>query len=413
MNKNAGKQENADIIIAGGGAAGLCLAALLGRAGLKVALIEKRDFGGMDKAPQGGRTIALMNASLNIIKAAGAWEGCAEDSAPLECMRIIDNSAPDSPDIPVDFDACDIGLAHYGYNVPALSLSRALLASVRAMPCVQLYSPAVLTDYEAGPCGVTAMLEDGRKLHAPLIVGADGAESHVRTLAGIGCKRVNYGQSALTFLINHSLPHGNTSTEFHKPGGPLALVPLPGHKSAVVWVEAAAEAEKLLSLPETGLLDVLDKKTQSLLGGMTLETRPESWPLRSVRAEKLTAPRAALIAEAAHVMSPITAQGLNLSLRDVAALAETIMDARRTGLDTGSAAILTRYERRRQADIKTRVFGVHTLNTLVRSDIAPVKRLRRRTLGIIDALSPLKTAAMRQGLAPAADLGRLARGEVL
>ena len=222
-----------------------------------------------------------------------------------------------------------------------------------------------------------------------------------------------YDQSAITCLINHSRSHSNTSTEFHRENGPMALVPLPGNQSSVVWVEKTETAQDLIKLKKQDFEQTLQDKTQDILGGITLEVGPECWPLCSIQAESLTASRVALIAEAAHVMSPITAQGLNLSLRDVAALAESIVDAARLGLDIGSQSVLRTYEKRRRIDIETRVFGVDTMNHVVSTDILGLKRLRRAGLKSLDTLYPLKTLAMQVGLAPRIDQSRLAKGDSL
>ncbi|MGB0720577.1 MAG: FAD-dependent monooxygenase, partial [Bdellovibrionales bacterium] len=253
----------------------------------------------------------------------------------------------------------------------------------------------------------------GVVINSPLLIGADGRHSRVRECAEIGVTRRDYDQSAITCLINHSDSHNDVSTEFHRPAGPLALVPLPGNQSTVVWVESRARAEEIMGLNEQGFVAALQAQTHDILGAITLEAGPQSYPLCAMKAKALTAPRIALVAEAAHAMSPITAQGLNLSLRDVAALAEEITDAARVGQDIGSKTVLGRYESRRRFDVGTRSLGVDAINRIVSHDIAPLKALRRGALKTLTRIAPLKSAAMRIGLAPAFDAGRLARGEAL
>lgn len=402
--------QHTDIIIAGGGIAGLTLGVLLGRGGFSVALIEPYPPAPLAETTPTGRTVALMESSLNIVKATGVWPAVEHHAGQMRAMRIIDDSM--SEQIEADFYADDIDMEQFGFNVPNSALRAALYEIVQENKAITLHTSA-LTDMKTAGHTVHVTLESGDELRAPLLVGADGRKSAVRTLHGIDVREKRYNQSAMTCLIHHSRSHNNTSTEFHKPAGPLACVPLPGNRSSIVWVERPEKAEALLKLKKDEFTQALQEAMHSLLGGITLETGPECWPLGSIRALKLTAPRTALIAEAAHVMSPITAQGLNLSLRDVAALAETIVDSRRLGLDIGSTAVLAQYERRRSLDVKTRVIGVDTMNRAVSNDIGLVKGLRRFGLKTIDRIHPLKTFAMRRGLAPEADQGRLAKGEAL
>ena len=183
--------------------------------------------------------------------------------------------------------------------------------------------------------------------------------------------------------------------------------------AGVVWIEPGARADEFMRLKKNEFTQALQEQTKDILGAIQLESNPECWPLKTLKAKSLTAPRAVLMAEAAHVISPITAQGLNLSLRDVAALAETLVDAARAGLDIGSASVLHRYERRRRVDINTRVFGVDGMNKIVSNDANAVKGLRRAVLKTLDHAGPLKKMAMRAGLAPEIDAGRLAKGQKL
>jgi len=274
-------------------------------------------------------------------------------------------------------------------------------------------SETALVDYSFDNTCMSAQLEDGKTITAPLIIGADGRESLVRKISGISTKKKKYDQNAVTCIINHSCAHNNSSTEFHRSGGPFALVPMEGNQSSVVWVEKAARAEDLIKLSKQDFEAALQKATNDILGGITLAENPQMWPLCTMKAKTLTAKRTALIAEAAHVMSPITAQGLNLSLRDVAALAEVILDGARVGADIGSSAILHNYEKRRNFDIDTRSFGVDTMNKIVGNDIPAVKDFRRIGLKLVSRFTPLKTIAMQHGLAPSLDQGRLVRGESL
>lgn len=403
--------KQTDIIISGAGIAGLTLSLLLAQAGLQVALIEP--FPPNKSAKPNGRTIALMNSSLNIIKSCnGIWDKIAPQSCPMEQMKIFDISRAVKEPIEIEFPASEIGLGQFGYNIPNALLRNTLYDVASKHEKIEIYDSA-LSQYERTANKVIASLENGTQLFAPLVVGADGRNSKVREVAGINVYKKTYDQAAMTCIVNHSRAHENTSTEFHKPNGPLAFVPLPGNQSSIVWVETRNKVEALKTLNPNEFIEALENKSSNFLGGMTLETQVESWPLCSIKANTYTAPRCALIAEAAHVMSPITAQGLNLSLRDVAALAETLIDTARLGLDIGSATMLKTYEKRRSLDIETRVFGVDAMNKIVSSENKKLKDLRRIGLKSLDVVPALKTLSMHIGLAPQMDEGRLARGEAL
>ncbi len=401
-----------DILVSGGGIAGLTFGLLMAGLGLNVHIIDPLDPNKLDSMKPSGRTVALMNSSLNVIRAAGL--GDVESlGAPLEAMRIIDKSSPTKPDEPHDFESFDIGLDQFGYNIPNLTLHVALFKRALAQKNLTLHCPQKLQNYTVENGHVLAVLSDDTTIKAPLLVGADGRKSLVREIAGIKTIEKPYGQSAMTFLINHSHSHNNTATEFHYSSGPLALVPLSGNQSSVVWVEKTARAQELSALSPSDFQQIFADKTGDILGASNLETPLESWPLCLIKAKRLTAPHIALIAEAAHVISPITAQGLNLSLRDVAALAEVLADGVRCGLSLSDPALLRTYEKRRSLDLATRIGGVDGMMRLVSNDIAPLKIMRRAGFKAMDKILPLKQFAMQHGLAPTIDQGRLAQGGAL
>ncbi len=401
-----------DIVIIGGGLGGLTLAALLGQAGLVIAVVDPHKPAPFKKTENTGRTVALMQASVNILKSTGIWKSLEPLSTPMEMMRIIDDSDARKEPIEIEFPASDIGMEQFSYNIPNGHLRAALYERIEKLKNVN-FIESTFSDYAVDGGGIVVNLEDGATIKARLLVGADGRNSAVREFSGIQSTVKKYDQSAITCLINHSRSHNNTSTEFHRMNGPMALVPLPGNQSSVVWVEKTKTADALTRLKKQEFQQALQDKTNNVLGGITLEHGPECWPLCTIKAKAITAQRVALIAEAAHVMSPITAQGLNLSLRDVATLAESIIDAARLGVDIGSGNVLKAYEKRRHIDIETRVFGVDTMNKIVSTDLLGLKRLRRAGLKSLDTLSPLKTLAMQIGLAPQIDESRLAKGEKL
>lgn len=404
-------QKQTDIVIIGGGVAGLCLAILLGQIGLGVDVVEPAPPPVLDKTARTGRSVALMESSLNILRATGIWDALAPFSNPLQIMRIIDDSVASRPKIDLQFPAHEIGLEQFGFNIPNAILRAALFEKTSSIANITILNDH-FASYEADDFGVTVTTGNDQ-IHAKLLIGADGRNSPVRKAAGIHASIHDYNQSAMTCVIRHSLDHHNTSTEFHRPAGPLALVPLPENYSSIVWVETREKAENIIRLKKQDFEQRLQEEMLGVLGEIAIETGPECWPLSTVKAKALTAPRLALLAEAAHVMSPITAQGLNLSLRDVAALAESIADAARLGLDIGAETTLRTYEKRRRMDIDTRVMGVDGMNRIVSTDWPALKNLRRAGLKTVGNVPPVKTLAMHFGLAPQIDAGRLVKGEAL
>ncbi len=404
----------ADVLIVGGGVAGLTLAILLAKCGVSVHVVEPYPPKPLLDTERSSRTVALMQSSLNILRAAGLQEFCNEFGTKMEVMRIIDDSIRGQDTLYSEFDSFDIGQEFFSMNIPNSYLRAKLYEDALKNRHITMHKDKTLEKFTIeNKSLVFATLSDGAVIQTPLIVGADGKKSSTRELAGIKTETHEYDQSAITCIINHSRSHNNTSTEFHRDGGPFALVPLPLNQSSVVWIEKSERANELIKLPKEGFIQALQSATNDILGGVTLETNPQCWPITAVKAKSLIGGRTALIAEAAHVMSPITAQGLNLSLRDVASLAEVIIDAMRVGADHGSLSILKLYQQRRRFDIETRTRGIHGMNLLVSNDTAPIKDIRRSGLKLIERVAPLKGLAMKYALAPPFDQGRLIKGETL
>ncbi len=406
------KTLNTDILIIGGGAPGLALATLLAPLGLAVAVVDVAPFAGLRDLKPDTRTAALMQGTVRILRAAGAWDSCAAHGADLRTLRIVDENGRRGAAVTADFRASEIGLDAFAVNMPNAVLRAALCDRARTVKNITLLPGRRLADYST-ESRVHATLDDGTIINATLIVGADGRESAVRTIAGIETRVQEFGQSAITCLIEHNRPHDNISTEFHRPSGPFTLVPLPGKTSSVVWVEHTADADALMSVSRPSFMQALQDRTRDALGGVRMVAGPSCWPLIGLRAARLTAPRMALIAEAAHVLHPLGAQGLNLSLRDAAALAETIADAARLGLDIGSAVTLAAYEKRRVADVDGRVYGTEGFNHLVSNNKSAIHNLRRAGLKLVSGITPLRNIAMQQGLAPQDENSRLLKGHAL
>jgi 2-octaprenyl-6-methoxyphenol hydroxylase len=244
-----------------------------------------------------------------------------------------------------------------------------------------------------------------------LAIGADGQRSLCRAAAGIGSNRRSYPQTALTLNLGHARPHGNVSTEFHTERGPFTLVPLPGARSSLVFVLDPASARKLFAESDAALSAEVERRAHSLLGGMRAEPGRGIFPLAVETADAFARGRIALVGEAAHVVPPIGAQGLNLGLRDSATIAEIVADARRQHLDVGSANVLARYDAQRRADVLSRTVAVDLLNRSLLTDFIPVQSMRGLSLYLIERIAPLRRAAMREGVTPAASQPRLMRGE--
>lgn len=407
------KDCHADIVVTGAGHAGLTLSLILARAGFQVALIDHAPLTPADEAKPTGRTVALLNTSLNVLRA--AMEGFNPDNhgTPLQTMRIVDDSGYGRDLMPVEFRAPEIGAPQFGYNIPNAVLKNILQKAVTKHKNIQVFDGLKLSQFGATNTRATCTLENGTKISSALVIGADGRNSTVREQAGIDIKRHDYGQMAMTCLISHTKPHNNTSTEFHRGGGPFTFVPMAGNQCSVVWAEKTDDAKSFLGMKKQDFEKAIQDRSHGLLGTITLQSPPESWPLILLNAEKIIGTRCAIAAEAAHVFSPIGAQGLNLSLRDVGTLAEVLIDAARLGEDIGCQNVLSRYEDRRRLDIQSHVAGIDGLNRVVANNLSFVGELRRLGLKGLNSIPALKSFVMNQGLNPKMDEGRIVSGGAL
>jgi 2-octaprenyl-6-methoxyphenol hydroxylase len=398
-----GVSQQVEVAVVGGGPAGLTAAIALASAGVETALIAKR-------APADARTTALWSGSVAALDALGVWSACVASSAPLTSIRLIDDTGRLIRSPEVTFEAGEIGLEAFGYNIENRHLVAALDDHARRLPqlrVVEAHASAV----EPGDDGVEVRF-DGGSIGARLVVGADGRKSLCRAAAGIETDRRDYPQAALVLNIGHTRPHCGISTEFHTPDGPFTLVPLPGLRSSIVCVAAPDEAERLSSLDDAALSAELDRRAHSILGKVTPEPGRGVFPLAVETARRFAADRIALVGEAGHVIPPIGAQGLNLGLRDAATIAELVVEARRSGGDIGDDDVLARYDRARRADVTGRTVAVDVLNRTLLSDFLPAQSLRGLGLYLMNRVRPLRRALMREGVEPAGQ-PRLMRGEVL
>lgn len=394
-----------EVAVVGGGPAGLTAAIALARAGVETILISKRP------AQADHRTTALLLGSVTALEALGVWPGCRPHAAPLRRMRIVDDTGRLLRAPEITFAADEIGLAAFGHNLENRHLLAALDEAARNAAVRRIGSAA--RGIEISEDQVTVALENGDTACARLVIGADGRRSLCRTAAGIESEARAYPQTALTFNLGHTRPHQDISTEFHTPQGPFTLVPLPGNRASLVFVTGPAAVQAISNLDDAALAGELERRAHSILGKFRIEPGRGQFPLAMETARRFAASRIALIGEAAHVLPPIGAQGLNLGLRDAATIAEIVVDTRRTGGDAGGAAALARYDGLRRADVTTRTLAVDVLNRTLLSDFLPLQGARQLSFFMLERIGPLRRAVMREGISPAAAQPRLMRGEAL
>lgn len=382
-----------DIIVAGAGPAGLATALALAGEGFSTVLIGTAD------APHDGRTVALLDGSVRYLTAIGAWERIATDAAPMRLMRLIDATDNLFRPPPVEFSSREIGLEAFGHNIENVKLVAHLAALAAARPGLTLF-PRKVAGFFADAQAATVTLDDGSRLTTRLAVGAEGRHSPLRRAAGIGTKTWAYPQTAVTAILSHTRDHTNASTEFHTRAGPFTLVPLPGRRSSLVWANRPEEAARLAGLDDAAFARAVEERALHLLGAMQVAGPRGAVPLSGLSAERSTGQRLALVGEAAHVFPPIGAQGLNLGLRDGAALRDALVDARAAGHDIGSAQALDGFGRGRAADTLLRTNAIDLLNRTLLADVLPANWLRGAGLLALGLLGPLRRAVMREGLTP-------------
>ncbi|MDX3970120.1 MAG: UbiH/UbiF family hydroxylase [Bradyrhizobium sp.] len=382
-----------DTAVIGGGPAGLAAAIALAQAGARTALVARR-------VPYAdNRTTALLGASVDLLEGLDVWPRCKDKAAALEVMRLVDDTGRLFRAPEVRFSCHEIGLDAFGYNIDNRSLMLALEERAGELPnLVRFDDEAESVVIEADDVAVRAA--SGQFLSARLVVGADGRHSLCREAAGIEVTRRELNQTALTFNVGHARPHRNVSTEFHTPHGPCVFVPLPGERSSVVWVSAPAEAERLRGLSDEELSAAIERQSHSILGRMTVEPGRNLFPLAIERPRSFGRDRIALVGEAAHVVPPIGAQGLNLGLRDAADIARLANDAIASGQDPGADEILKRYDRARRPDILSRTFAIDIANRSLLNDFLPLQPVRAVGMHLLGAIGPLRRFAMREGLTP-------------
>jgi 2-octaprenyl-6-methoxyphenol hydroxylase len=392
-----------DILIAGGGVAGLTAAAAFATAGFGVLCVDPvppvttAEAEGSDL-----RSTAFLMPAVRLLERAGLWERLAPHAAALRVMRIADaGGANEKVRATADFAAAELGQEVFGYNLPNWLLRREMVARLAEIAPAALRTGRV-DHVTPRTAEALARLSDGTGVRARLVIAADGRDSALREGLGIAARRWSYGQKALVFTVAHAEPHHGVSTEIHRSGGPFTLVPLPDRDgaphSAVVWMETGPRAAELAALNPADFEAALNARSCGVLGPLRLASPRRLWPIVAQVADRLDGPRTALVAEAAHVVPPIGAQGLNMSLKDIATLLDLATAARGAGRDIGGQELLGRYHRARNADILARVAGIDALNRAAMAGGRTICDLRLAGLQALHGVAPLRRAAMRLGL---------------
>jgi len=398
--------EDIDIAVVGTGPAGLAAALALAHGGSRVALIGPA-LPPQSPQPLDTRTAALLESSIDMLKALGVWKALLPHAAPLKAIRIIDatGSLFRAPD--VEFRASELGLDAFGYNIANSVLVEVLYA--KAADSVAALYPATVKRVEFAPSHVRLSTQ-GAQISARLVAGADGRNSICRKAAGIAASEQAYGQAAIATSFTHRAPHCGHSIELHRRGGSVTTVPLTDQAaSSVIWIDGTEEIEAVMRLDAESFAAALQDRLEGLLGQVEEVGARAQFPVTRLAAETLAGRRTALVGEAAHILPPIGAQGLNLGLRDAATLADCVAVALAHGGDPGSDDVLSAYDRARKVDVLTRTYGIDLLSRSLLSGFLPLQAARGIVSHGLNALPPLRRLVMRIGMMPPTELPSLMR----
>jgi 2-octaprenyl-6-methoxyphenol hydroxylase len=402
--------EDAELLIAGGGLIGLLLGIGCAGAGLAVAIVDRQDPEAMLDAGFDGRSSAIAYGSRRVLDGLGLWPAIAAQAEPILEIRVADDESP----LFLHYDHRDLGTATpLGYVVDNRVLRRALIERARSLANLHFLAPLAVDGLETSSFAAVAALSDGRRVPARLVAAADGQGSPLRRGAGVATVEWRYRQTSIVTTVRHERPHYGIAVEHFLPAGPFAILPMTGNRSSIVWTERAELAERLAVLPDAEFAAELAARFGDFLGAVELAGPRATYPLGLMLAEHYVARRLVLVGEAAHVIHPIAGQGLNLGTRDVAALAELVVDTRRLGLDIGDDVVLGRYERWRRFDALMLAAVTDGLNRLFSNSIAPLRLARDLGFAGVHRLPPLKRLLMRDAMGLIGDLPRLVRGEPL
>ena len=406
-----------DVAIAGGGFAGQTLALVLAKQaprGFRIALVDAEAPAAQSGRAQDARGLALSSATRSLLGVLGLWDALAPAAQPISSIEITDS--PLEADLRSHFLGFDDELnggEATAYIVEAGPLNRVLSAAVAEEKAIDVIAPDLVSDFTAGPFTVTAKLMQGGEIEARLLVAADGKRSKTRERAGIKCVGWSYPQIGIVTTVAHERPHRGRAVQHFLPAGPFAILPLTGNRSSIVWTEEKTRGDVIVAAREAEFVAELTKRFGPRLGEISLAGSRQSFPLDLQIARNFVADRLALIGDAAHVVHPLAGQGLNIGMRDVAALAEIIVESARLGLDLGDAPQLERYERWRRFDSAFSATVMDGLNRLFSNDSAPLRVLRDFGLGLVDRAPAVKRFLVREAAGATGNVPRLLRGEPL
>ncbi|HUB85458.1 MAG TPA: FAD-dependent monooxygenase [Rhizomicrobium sp.] len=403
--------KQTDVIVGGGGMVGLTLALALAQGGLTVTVCDPVAPKALLDAAFDGRVSALSYSSQRMFEALGVWPLLEKDAQPILDILVTDAPQGGTPSpFSLHFDSDEIGRP-MGAIAENRHIRRALFAALEAQENITLIAPAALTGLEEEGGRIIATLSNGEKISASLAVAADGRDSPMRDEMGLAVIGWSYPQMGIVATVEHDRPHNGVAYEHFLPAGPFAILPLPGNRSSLVWTERDSLAPAMMKLPEDEFNAEISERFGAHLGATKAAGPRWSYPLKFHLARGYVKPRFALCGDSAHGIHPIAGQGLNLGLKDAAALAETALDAARLGMDIGSLDVLRRYERWRRFDAFTLAAATDGLNRLFSNDIAPLRIARDLGLGIVDGIAPLRRFFMRHAGGDIGKLPRLLRGE--
>lgn len=404
--------RKADIVIAGAGYVGLATAVAIASARPSLELLV------VDIAPEGtwrgdGRASAVAAAAMRMLDRLGCRGELIAESQPINEMIVTDSRTAD-PVRPVflTFDGDVAPGEPFAHMVANRTLTGALRRRTSELG-IRLVEGVAVDRFETGPASVQLGLSDGTTAETRLLIAADGVRSRLRDLAGIRTVRFDYGQSGIVCTVEHERPHGGRAEEHFLPSGPFAILPLPGNRSSIVWTESTPEAERIVRADPLVFEAELERRFGLKLGEIRVVDKPRAWPLALVLARSFVAPRFAMVGDAAHGIHPIAGQGLNLGLKDAAALAETIVDADRLGRDIGALDVLERYQLWRRFDTVRMGITTDVLNRMFSNDLGPLRAARDLGLGLVDRMPLLKDYFIRQASGLSASAPKLLRGEAI
>jgi 2-octaprenyl-6-methoxyphenol hydroxylase len=403
-----------DVVVIGGGPIGGLTACCLASAGIGVAVIEASDPAALAKPGTDGRSIAIALSAQRVFAGAGVWPLMEAEAEPILEIRVTDGASP----LFLHYDHNAIGDEPFGWIVENTTIRRALHQRLGELDNAQVLAPARVIDVERGATHATVTLADGRSLRCSLVVAADGRPSPTRKGAGIGVRRFEYHQSGIVCTVAHERPHDGVAHEHFLPSGPFAILPMRGtvehpHRSSIVWTERLHLADTIVKQDDESFLAELQTRFGDFLGKIALDGPRFHYPLTLQIADRAIDRRLALVGDAAHGMHPVAGQGMNMGVRDVAALAEVVVDARRLGLDVGGPDVLERYQRWRRFDNMLMLGLTDVLVRLFSNDIGPLKLARDLGLAAVQAMPRAKRFFMKHAMGVVGDLPRLMRGERL